>query len=205
MKRQGFTLIEMLVVIAIIGICVALTIPYFVEAQRAAGLRSSAQTVIMTAKYARSMSILKQVDLAMLVDRGAGQIELVSLSQPPGADEQSKFIDQRNARALRTADGTTPGYSSADGTADTNSLPPPPAIKSELVRELEEGVTIQKLEVPGDDAGVAKDVSWIFFSRNGTSSGFTIRIQDSRGSAIDIDMDGISGLVKTKALKKGET
>ena len=75
MKRQGFTLIEMLVVIAIIGICVALTIPYFVEAQRGAALRTSAQTIIQTAKYARSMALLKQTDFALLVDKGASQFD----------------------------------------------------------------------------------------------------------------------------------
>ena len=204
MKRQGFTLIEMLVVVAIIGICVAMTIPYFVEAKRGEGLRSSAQTIIMTAKYARSMALLKQVDLAMLVDKGAGQVELVSLSQPPGADDQNKFIDERTARSSQPENPADPSNASADGLSDTNAPPPPPPIKSELVRELADGVEIKDLTVENSD-GQNRDVSWIFFNRNGTCSGFSLRIEDARGNACEVEMDGISGLVKSKMIEKGKS
>ncbi len=203
MKRRGFTLIEMLVVIAIIGICVAVTIPYFVEAQRGAALRNSAQTVIMTAKYARAISILKQQDMALLMDSGAGQLELVSLSQPPGASDQDKFIDERNARAMRLNGSADVSSGSADGVSDTNAPVKPIAIKSEMIRDLEEGVAIKDLVVTGDN-GRSREVSWIFFNRSGSSSGFKIRIEDSRGSAAEVEMDGVSGLVKSKMLEKGK-
>jgi len=198
MKRQAFTLIEMLVVVAIIAICVALTIPQFVEAQRGAALRNSAQTVIMTAKYARSMSILKQVDMALLVDRGAGQLELVTLTQPPGVEDQSNFIDERAARTYSTAPESKDSY---DTLVDTNDLPPPPVIKSELVRDLEGSVTISDLEVM-TETGRDRDISWVFFNRNGTSSGFRILMEDSRRNACEIEMDAISGLIKSKMIPR---
>lgn len=200
MKRQGFTLIEMLVVVAIIAICVALTIPQFVEAQRGAALRNSAQTIIMTAKYARSMSILKQVDMALLVDRGAGQLELVTLTQPPGVDDQSKFIDERAARLFDTG---ADREDASDSLSDTNDLPPPPVIKSELVRDLEGGVVISDLEVM-TETGRDREISWVFFNRNGTSSGFRILIEDSRQNAAEIEMDPISGLVKSKVIPRNK-
>lgn len=195
MRRHGFTLIEMLVVVAIIGICVAVSIPSFVEARRGSALRESSQTIIMTAKYARSMALLKQVDMALLVDRGGAQIELVSLSQPPGAGEQDKFVEERGARLYATeGEKEDAGY-----LTDTNELAaaPPPSIKSELVRDLAEGIIIKDLEVLTGSKR-SKDVSWIFFNRNGTSSGFKLTIEDSRGSICDIEMDGISGLIKAK-------
>jgi prepilin-type N-terminal cleavage/methylation domain-containing protein len=205
MKRRGFTLIEMLVVVAIIGICVTLTIPYFVEAQRGAALRSSAQTIIMTAKYARSMALLKQIDYAVLVDKGASQVELVSLSQAPGAADQSKFVDERSARNLKLSESAdSQSNFSPDGLVDTNAPPPLPPIKSELVRDLEEGVSIKEMTLD-TGSGREREISWIFFNRNGTSSGFKIRIEDARGSAAEIEMDGVSGLVKSKMLKKNET
>lgn len=195
MKRQGFTLIEMLVVIAIIGICVSLTIPYFVEAQRGAALRTSAQTIIQTAKYARSMALLKQVDFALLVDKGASQVELVALTQPPGSGDQDKFIDERSSRASQIDMLTASKAEATD--PDATNAPPPIAIKTELVRDLEDGILIKDLKVEGD-TGRDRDVSWIFFNRSGTCSGFTLTIEDSRGSTADIEMDGISGLVKSK-------
>lgn len=199
MKRQAFTLIEMLVVVAIIGICVAVTIPSFVEAQRGAALRGASQKIIMTAKYARSMSILKQVDMALLVDKGAAQIELVTLTQPPGSDDQSKFIDQRATRALNPEESSS---DSAAGLSDTNNVPPPPVIKSELVRDLDAGITVKELEVMSEQGGRDRDVSWVFFSRNGTSSGFKILIEDQRANACEIEMDAISGLVKSRMIDR---
>lgn len=193
-------MIEMLVVVAIICICVSLTIPYFVEAQRGAGLRTSSQTVIMTAKYARSMAILKQIDLALLVDRGQGQLELVSFNQPAASSDQDFFMEQRSSRTFELSREPA---AAGDGEAEPVPEAPPPSIKTELIRDLAEGITVKELEVEGEDSG-RRDVSWVFFNRNGTSSGFKIRIEDSRGSAAEVEMDGISGLVTTKMLGRDD-
>lgn len=201
MKRQGFTMIEMLVVIAIICICVTLTIPSFVEAQRAAGLRTSAQTLIMTAKYARSMSILKQIDMALVVYRGEGRVELVSFADSAANADQSGFLDQRNAHVAMLDQSVSERNASGDSIDTNEAPPPPPAIKVELLRELADDITIKELEVEGQDDEL-DDTSWVFFHRNGTSSGFKISIADSRGSIAVIEMDGISGLVKSKMVDR---
>lgn len=200
MKRQGFTMIEMLVVIAIICICVTLTLPSFVEAQRAAGLRTSAQTVVMTAKYARSMSILKQIDMALVVYRGEGRLELVSFAESSANADTDYFIDQRNSQQAMLDQSVSDRH--AGDSVDTNEAPPPPPpIKVELMRELAEGITIKDLEIRGSD-NKDDEVTWVFFNRNGTSSGFVLTLEDPRGSITKIDMDGISGMVTAKSVDR---
>ena len=195
--RSGFTLMELLLVVTIIAICAGISIPYFVEAHRAAGLRTSARTIAMTAKYARAMAILKQQDMALLFDAGAGKVELVSLGQPASASDQEKFLDQRASRSSDFA----AAEASRENPSDEPAAAALPTIKPELENALAEGVKIDKMGIGKDDR--VGNIAWVFFNRNGTCSGFTVRLEDARGNGSTIEMDGISGFVKVTADERG--
>lgn len=77
-SRESFTLIELLIVLVIIGIIAGVSTPSLIRSLRNQRLHSAAYTLVTVARYARSMSILKQTDLSLIFNLDTGQIDLIS-------------------------------------------------------------------------------------------------------------------------------
>ena len=75
---RGFTMIELLLVVVIIGIAIGVTMPSLVRSIRGQRLKSAARTMVTVARYARSMAVLKQTDLTLSFNFATGQIDLTS-------------------------------------------------------------------------------------------------------------------------------
>ncbi len=75
---HGFTMIELLLVVVIIGIALGVSMPSMVSSIQAQRLKSAARTMVTVARYARSMAVLKQTDLTLSFNFASGQIDLTS-------------------------------------------------------------------------------------------------------------------------------
>lgn len=75
---SAFTLIEVLLVIVVMGIVAAIAMPSFVHSIQGQRLSTAARTLTTVARYARSMAVLKQTDLALTFNLANGQVDLVS-------------------------------------------------------------------------------------------------------------------------------
>ncbi len=71
-RRTAFTLIEVLLVIAIMAIVTAVTLPSFVQSIRGNRLRTAARMVTMAGRYARSMAVLRQQEMLLEFNLSAG-------------------------------------------------------------------------------------------------------------------------------------
>ena len=67
-SRGGFTLLELLMVIAIIGVVTAIISPRIGTAMGGGKLRIGTRSVIQTARYARAMALLHQIDVDLVFD-----------------------------------------------------------------------------------------------------------------------------------------
>ncbi len=76
--HRGFTLVELLLVLVLLGVVVGITMPYFVHSIRGNRLRVAGRTLVTVSRYARSMAVLKQAEVSLTFDLDSGKIDVVS-------------------------------------------------------------------------------------------------------------------------------
>lgn len=186
-NRRGFTMIEILVVVVIAALVAGIALPGFVRSMRGAQLRTASRMVLMSHKYARSTAVLRQVPMAILIDKEAGELEIIEMKSPPGASERDKFLDARQDRDVDAALGTK---APADEEAQ-------PAITTEILRKLGREVKIESFQ--SERGGQEhRGVFWILYHPNGMSDGFDLELSDGSNRRATITSDAISGKVEAK-------
>jgi general secretion pathway protein H len=84
---RGFTMIELVAVILVIGLVAALAPPMFVSGVTAAEHRAATRQVAQVLRYARTEAVAKRVDVGVDFDLEARTYQL------PGAKKKSKIPD----------------------------------------------------------------------------------------------------------------
>lgn len=177
--RRGFTLVELLLVVAIALIAAGIAVPLFSRSFQGSQLRSAARQVVMTAKYARSMSVLRQQYMAILFDKQAGSIEVVSIADRRALAARDRFLDGQ-----------------AENTAEETSAKP---IRSEIRKPLPSDIKIASFSTRANDRAI-EDIYWVNYYPNGMAEGFTLELEDRLGKRARVRIDGISGDAKVEFL-----
>lgn len=171
---------EMLVVVVIALLIAAIAIPSFVRSLQGQRLRTSARTFVIAHKYARNMAVLRQTRMAVLVDRAAGKVEVVSIPDRDALAGRSKFLDSRGAEQDLTTD---------DAEADTGG------IQIEQGRQLGRNVEVADFSTEREGQEI-DGIYWVNYYPSGMSDGFTASIRDERGKQAKIETDPYSGGVE---------
>jgi type II secretion system protein H len=187
-RRQGFTLIEVVLVIAIIGIVSALTLPAMVGSIKGNRLKTASRSVVAAGKYARSLAVMRQQEmlLGLDLDRGEITVHSYSYSGPETAYQPVVIEDQEDV------DSAFPEKS--------DSLAPAGGVtihEAELVRNLDR-VDIQVVEIDNKhffDQGQCK----IIYFPNGQCEPYSVRLVDSSGAVMIIRVDHLSGIEMEKS------
>lgn len=174
-RRSGFTLLEIILVVAIALIVSGLAVPSFMRSYQAANLRTAARTVVTAGKYARNMAVLQQRQVTVFFNSREGRIEIVALERETGPNLDA-FLDGRR------------GGMNRDENFETQVL---------RAAELPERVRIADFAAPSADQQV-DGVYWVNYFPSGVNDSFSLRILDQQGRrSVRIEVDHVAGTTTT--------
>ncbi len=172
MRKSGFTLIEMLLVLVVIGIISAVTIPQFVNSIRGNRLRVGVKSVVMAGRYARSMAVMKQADILLTFNIDEGTIVVDEVALTAAAVEDLKSDDSFDSE-------------------DEDAVKPEMAItRTELISRKLDQVSFESVEIDGDV--ITSGSGAVVYSSNGRCHPYTVKISDGQGKSVVIEVDALS-------------
>ncbi len=171
----GFTLLEIILVVAIALIIAALAVPLFSRSYQAANLRTAARTVVTAGRYARNMAILQQRQVTLFFNTEAGTIEIVAL-EGGGSRQLDAFLDARRGFHMQEA-----------------------SFAPEVLRqqELPEQVQIIDFTAPSRDQQL-DGIYWVNYFPSGVSDSFAVRLSGpQRRRFVRVEIDHLAGTTTT--------
>jgi type II secretory pathway pseudopilin PulG len=197
---RSFTLIELILVLTIISVVVAVSTPSLIASIRGNRLRTASRLVVTSGRYARSMAVMKQVEMAVNFDIDKGTISVVQLEKRNNpdknpADEDTSAIESRNKGRSGNAKGTN-RIDMVEAPLDDNPAPAAGFEDRFAVQRLDR-VKITSVEIQKGEAR-DKGTCVVDYRSNGTCDPYVVKLTDQYGVSVTIEVDALSS-VKTES------
>lgn len=166
-STRGFTLLEILLVVMVIGIAAAAFLPFAVNSVENARTRSAIREVISINRYARTRAILDRRPTSVVYDTERDTLTLLSLPIRREPEAETLF--------------------GAVATSETSSAPE----TTEVIRSRRLPKFVQVRNVEGAES--EQDGYFIIYTENGTTDNHTIELQDPQGNIERIQINGLTG------------
>ena len=173
---MGFTLVELLLVLVVISIMTAVTVPQFIRSMRGNRLRTAVRTVAMAGRYSRSMAVMRQRNMLLEFDMENAKLSVydVTLSMPT-TNDMSRADDDRSARSR------------------SEEEPEPVLTRTILLSRRLDGVSFSSVEV--DDDLRRDGIVPIIYSTNGRCTPYSVTVVDDTGEGVTVEVDALASAV----------
>ena len=179
---RGFSLLELIVVLTIIGLLSVLVAPKLAGPLADMDLKTAAQKISASLRYARSQAAAEKATYVALFDFDANRLVVI----PPGAQPEAGEAGRDDRQVVDQKPGAPPEENRRPGRIQTYLLP--------------EGVKLAKGAAGEGDAD-GRRFPIIFFPSGGSSGG-EITVANERGRRYSIRVDFITGTVQLAEVRR---
>lgn len=175
-RRQAFTLLEILMVILIMGILVAITMPRMGGTFAIARLKASARDLAGMLRYARNTAVLREQPCEIRFDLDKGQYQLVLM------DASGDIYNEKHPKRLaRKRQEDTTAHVMGDDVAGVRQLP-----------------NRVNFTVIYTDAPLTEDTHRprVIYYPDGSATPATIAIEDDRKHVISVEVFRTTGMAR---------
>ena len=181
-ERRAFTLVEILMVLAILGIVTVISMPYLVKSIRGNRLRVAGATVVKAGRYARNMALLHTQDMKLILDISAATVRVEPRYEAPAPSSRTP-----TASAPEPVPPPLPMEAGSGGAVS----PPVSASPSVAIARKLDDVRIDYVELEHHDRENAGTVT-VIYRTNGRCTPYEVRIVDEYDHAMIITVDALS-------------
>lgn len=177
-RRAGFTLIEVILVVVITVILLGVSLPHFAHTYKGSTLRSATRTINRMTRYARSMAIMRETTMTVVLNSESMEVFLGGPTQTSSNTADGE-LDQDVLKRL--------GY--VEGETSSGEL----GIEKEIHRFLPDDISVADFEKEWEEDGTPDDIHLIRYYSDGQSDWFTLKLEGRSGLGVTLENDPISG------------
>lgn len=190
-NEDGFSLMEIMLVFAIIAVISSITMPAMKGFASSRRLKTSARAIVDTLSFARDMAITERNTHIVVFDITGNRFWLTSSDK---LDIQNPLSSAGRA-STPTPAPTTPGQGNqilASRTGGVMGIP----------RPLQKGVSFASIVTNhnGTYQRITTGASYAYFTPTSKSSEATLHLQNTNGKAISISVEGSTGKVSMELM-----
>lgn len=205
-SQRGFTITELLLVITLIGILSAVSMPTLKGFAATRRLKASANTIRSLLTFARDMAITDRTVYLVVFDLDNGRFWLASSETFNPSTPLASTLTAQNSTAVAASQTNTNG----NPLATTNTTQQGGVSRTGGILgvpyPMEQNVTLAALVVNrnGQTVQVDSGVAYVYFSPNATSEQALIYLRNTRNQVMSIAIETASGRVSVRQLPAEE-
>ncbi len=203
---SGFTLLELIMVIVILGVAAAILVPQLNVGAERVRLVTAARSVVQASRYARAMALQHQAETEVFIDPATGTVEVRAHTWGAKADTLLALAEARNAEEASTMEPASPEDAPEETSGVQTNLAAEVATAQSFADEI--GAKFENKDITFEFLGYTDNVDndtappppeaegdkapfSLVFRSNGTCRPFKVRALTEEGDYLDVTVDVI--------------